>query len=175
PPPPPAAPRMPAALGLVALVALAALAGCDAAPGPAPAPDEGQRPQRLATATIRVGEVPLVVEVADERAEHAKGMMFREHLGPDEAMLFIFERDENRQFWMKNTPMDLDLAYVAADGTITQIERMKAYDAEGVFSREPVRFVLEVPAGWFARHGIGVGTKLAIPPDVTRPRRAPEP
>jgi uncharacterized membrane protein (UPF0127 family) len=47
---------------------------------------------------------------------------------------------------------------------------MKAFNLEAVFSREPARFALEVPAGWFAAHGIEVGAKVEIPADVARPK-----
>jgi uncharacterized membrane protein (UPF0127 family) len=149
-------------LGLAA--AMVAASGC-----PREVPlggDASQRPQRLPTATIRVGDTPLVVEVADTKEEQAKGMMLRTHLAPDEAMLFVFPRDSNLAFWMKDTPVDLDLAYIRSDGTITQTERMKAFNLESVYSREPVRFALEVPAGWLERHGVGVGTTVAVPPEV---------
>jgi hypothetical protein len=107
--------------------------------------------------------------VAREPAEHQKGMMFRTHLAPDEAMLFIFPREDNLSFWMKNTYVDLDIAYIRADGIIAQIERLKSHDLAAVYSREPARFALEVPAGWLAAHGIAVGAKVAIPPIEPRP------
>jgi hypothetical protein len=144
---------------------LIAATGCDrGAPPPAPGTDE--RAQKLETATIRVGEAPLLVEVADSEAERQKGMMFRETLGPDEAMLFVFQADANLGFWMKNCYADLDLAFIRADGTIVQTERMRAYNEEPVFSREPVRFALEASAGWFGAHGVAVGTKVTVPEDV---------
>ena len=151
----------------LALALAVVLLGCDSEP-PAPPPSPDQ-PQRLPTATIRVGQVSLVVEVADEEPERQKGMMFRRRVADDEAMLFVFEREANVHFWMKNTPVDLDIAYIASDGTITQIERLTAHNLDAVYSREPVRFALEVPAGWFARHGVGAGTEVAIPPEVTTP------
>jgi uncharacterized membrane protein (UPF0127 family) len=152
---------------ITALALLAAL-GCDhsAPPSATGGPDQ---PQHLATAKIRVGAVPLVVEVARTREENAKGMMFRKSLEPDEAMLFIADRDTNLAFWMKDTYVDLDLAYIRSDGVIVQIEAMKALDTESVYSREPARFTLETPAGWFAAHGIAVGAKVEIPPDVAAP------
>jgi hypothetical protein len=110
-----------------------------------------------------------VVEVARTREEQARGMMFRKSLGPDEAMLFIADRDTNLAFWMKNTYVDLDLAYIRSDGNIVQIERMKALDTEPVYSREPARFTLETPAGWLAAHGVTVGTKVEIPPEAVNP------
>jgi len=160
-------PAAPAAGSIALVLALVALAGCDSEPSaPPPGPD---RPQHLPTATIGVGQVSLVVEVADEDAERQKGMMFRRRLADDEAMLFVFEREANVHFWMKNTPADLDIAYIASDGTVAQIERLTAHNLDSVYSREPVRFALEVPAGWFARHGVEVGTKVAIPPEVATP------
>jgi len=148
----------------LALAALVALAGCDGE-GPAPPPAREQ-PQRLPTATIRVGDRPLVVEVADSEAERRKGMMFRRRLDPDEAMLFVFEREANLRFWMRNTYVDLDLAYIASDGTIAEIGRLRAHVTDPVYSREPVRLALEVPAGWFAAHGIEEGDRVTIPPEV---------
>lgn len=122
--------------------------------------------QKLETAMVRVGDLPLRVEVADSEAERQKGMMFRPRLGPDEAMLFVFASDSNPAFWMKDSYMDLDLAFIRSDGSIVQTERMRAYNEELIFSREPVRFALEVPAGWLEAHGIALGTKVAIPEDV---------
>jgi hypothetical protein len=150
------------------------LAGCQEREAPAPPPAApAQSPQHLATATIHVGQVPLAVEVANTEATRQKGMMFRTRLGPDEAMLFVFGRDSNLTFWMKNTPVDLDLAYIRADGTITQTERMEANVLDPVFSREPVRFALEVPAGWLQEHGVAAGTKVAIPPGVAATGETP--
>ena len=151
----------PAALVLT----LCATFGCErsAPPSPASGPDQ---PQHLPTATIRVGSAPLVVEVARTREEQGKGMMFRKRLGPDEAMLFIADRDTNLAFWMKNTYVDLDLAYIRSDGVIVQVERMKALSTDPVYSLEPARFTLEVPAGWLAAHGIGAGTKVELPPEA---------
>ena len=149
----------------ISAAALAAL-GCDRDAPPPAQTNEAEQPQRLPTATLRVGDLPLTVEVADSEAERQKGMMFREALGPDEAMLFVFTSDANIAFWMKDCYVDLDLAFIRSDGAIVQTERMRAYNEELVFSREPVRFALEVPAGWLEAHGIAVGMKVTIPEDV---------
>jgi len=158
-----------AALVLAALAALAL--GCDnEAPAPAPLPPGPGAVERLPTAEIGVGDVPLVVEVADQAAERNRGMMFRRRLGPDEAMLFVYPYETNHSpFWMKNTLVDLDIAFIAADGTILQIERMRALSTESTWSREPYRYALETPAGWFASHGIGEGATVTLPEDLRRP------
>jgi hypothetical protein len=149
-----------------------AIAGCERSPSPSPSPPPpSEEPQRLPTVKIRVGDVPLEAELAREERERQKGMMFRPHLAPDEAMLFIFDRDENLAFWMKNTYVDLDLAYIRSDGTIVQVERLKAHDLTSVYSREPARFALEVPPGWFEAHGIKVGDRVSIPPEALAPGR----
>jgi uncharacterized protein len=161
-------------IALGALVLLTISAGCNHAPAPtppdqpsaqpAPRPDDGS--QRLPTATIRLGDRPLVVEVARTEAERQTGMMHRKKLGPDEAMLFVFQRAENLSFWMKNTLVDLDLAYITAEGRIDQVEHLKAQDLTSVDSREPVLYALELPAGWLKAHGFGVGTMVTVPPEV---------
>jgi uncharacterized membrane protein (UPF0127 family) len=149
--------------GLSLLIALL-LVGCQRPSAP---PAEGpEQPQCLPTAAIQAAGIPLKVEVAKEPAQHQMGMMFRKSLGPDEGMLFVFDRDTNLSFWMKNTYVDLDLAYIKSDGAIVQIERMKAHNLEPVFSREPARFGLEMPAGWFEAHKIAVGDRVTIPPEV---------
>ena len=150
------------AASITVLLCSALCLGCERSP----APSHKDQPQRLATAAIRIAGVPLRVEVANTEETRRKGMMFRPRLGPDEAMLFVFDRDANLSFWMKNTDVDLDLAYIRSDGLITQVEHMKAHDLEPVFSREPVRFALEAPAGWLEAHGVGVEARVEIPPDV---------
>jgi len=156
---------------LLALALAALVLGCEGEPpAPAPSPTGPEQVERLPTAEIRVGDVPLVVEVADQAHERNQGMMFRRHLGPDEAMLFVYPYETNRYpFWMKNTLVDLDIAFIAADGTILQIERLRALSTESTWSREPFRYALEVPAGWFASHGIREGATVALPDDLRRP------
>ncbi len=146
-------------LPIAVLAALSAWGCGDATPA-------GLEPQSLPMATIEVGGRPLEVEVADSRAERQIGMMHRHELGPDEAMLFVFPQVRRLWFWMKNTHVDLDLAYIRADGTIAQVERLRAHDLTSVPSREPVRFALEVPAGWFEAHDVGPETKVKIPPEI---------
>jgi hypothetical protein len=149
-----------------ALVPLAVY-GCKRTAAPPEPSASADQAQHLPVATIRVGDQALAVEVARTEAQRQKGMMFRRSLGPDEAMLFVFERATNLAFWMKNTAVDLDLAYIQADGEIVQVEHMKAYNTEEVVSREPVRYVLEAPAGWFAAHKIDVAARVVIPPEVS--------
>ena len=94
--------------------------------------------------------------------------MFRESLGQNEGMLFVFRRPRFLNFYMKNTPLPLSIAFMKDDGTIINIEKMKPLDATSRhWSKLESRLALEMEQGWFERSGIGVGDRIVIPPDVT--------
>jgi hypothetical protein len=111
--------------------------------------------------TIRVGGVPVRVRVSQTPREKAQGLMFTERLPADGGMLFVFEYEHRPSFWMKNTPIDLDLAFIDRRGRIVEIRRMEALDQETIHrSRQPALYALEVNAGWFQEHGITVGDEV---------------
>jgi len=128
-----------------------------------PEPQDAQPP--LPTATVTVGDVSLEVEVADEEAERARGYMFRDPPA-DGGMLFVFPDESRRRFIMRNVPFDIDLAFMSAGGTVTQVVRMKAFSSREYPSRMPAKYALEVAAGWFRAHGVTEGTRAAIPADI---------
>lgn len=153
------------AVGLV--VAAGSVGGCEREhkwSPPKTEPQEAQPP--LPTATISVGDAELIVEVADTDHERTMGYMFRDKPADGHGMLFVFPKEERRAFYMKNTSFDLDLAYISADGTISQVVRMKAYRLANVPSLHPAKYVLEVPAGWFVAHKVDAGSKAVIPPEI---------
>jgi uncharacterized membrane protein (UPF0127 family) len=78
-------------------------------------------------------------------------------------MLFVFDRDQQVSFWMKNTKLPLSLAYILSDGTIVEILDLVPLSEEPRPSARSIRYALEVPEGWFARAGIQVGDKVRIP------------
>jgi uncharacterized membrane protein (UPF0127 family) len=98
--------------------------------------------------------------VAQTPEERGTGLMFRKEMGLNEGMLFIFEQAATQCFWMKNTLLPLSAAFVRDDGSIVNIEDMKPQTTEGHCSKEPVRFVLEMHQGWFAKRGLKSGSKL---------------
>lgn len=120
--------------------------------------------------TIHLGQRKIHVEVAVTPDQHARGLMFRESLPADEGMLFIFEGEEPRSFWMKNTLIDLSIAYFDKNGTLVDIQEMKT--GKGVpdqilpsySSRAPAKYALEMNKRWFDRNKIKLGTKLKINP-----------
>ncbi len=119
----------------------------------------------LRKVTIRVDQVPLEVEVADDEASRARGYMFRDPPS-DGGILFVFPAERRLSFWMKNVGFDLDIAFIDSGGRIDQIERMHAWRQSLVHSRRPAKYALEVPAGWFASQGIQHGDTVRIPPEV---------
>lgn len=104
------------------------------------------------------------VEVADDPAERAAGLMFRESLADNAGMLFIYPEPQPVQFWMKNTPLSLDIAFVRQDGTIARIaERTIPFSEDLIPSGENVIAVLEVKGGLMRQLGIDVGDRLRHP------------
>ena len=111
----------------------------------------------------------LHARVADTQEKTEKGLMFVKHLPEDEGMLFVFDQEAERYFWMKNTWLDLDIFFLAKDGTILQI-----YDhVPHTYSYTPqanipvvsavAQYVLETPAGTAMRRQLHVGDKLTFP------------
>lgn len=153
-----------ALLAVILVLVVVLMHDCTAPRGDLPPADSRAQP-RLPMVTLRVGDVALEVEVADEPEEQRMGYMFRER--PETTgMLFVFPDEDLRSFWMANTLFDIDLAYIRADGRIAQTVRMISRDRRSAPSSEPVKYVLEVPAGWFARHGTRAGTVVEIPPGL---------
>lgn len=110
----------------------------------------------------------LVVELADTPIRHARGLMHRSSLGPDEGMLFVFPDETVRSFWMKNTYVALDIAYFNRNREIIDIQQMQpenillAGEPPSYPSKQPAQFALEMPQGWFAKNKISVGARLRI-------------
>ena len=102
-----------------------------------------------------------VVEIADDSAERSKGLMYREKLADKAGMLFIYPKEQPVDFWMKNTPLSLDIVYVRGDGTIARIAADTTPLSEDLIpSGEPIKAVLEVKAGTMRALGIVAGDRL---------------
>ena len=100
-------------------------------------------------------------QVAATPQERQTGLMFRKEMPAHEGMLFVFEQPAAQCFWMKNTLLPLTAAFVDDDGTIVNLEDMKPQTLDSHCSAKPVRYVLEMNQGWFAKKGLKAGTKLA--------------
>ena len=102
-------------------------------------------------------------QVAATSEQRQVGLMFRKDMPQHEGMIFVFEQASQQCFWMKNTLLPLSAAFVADDGTIVNIEDMKPQTLDSHCSAKPVRYVLEMNKGWFAKKGIKAGSKLEGP------------
>ena len=112
--------------------------------------------------TINKKEIKkLYLEIADSEKKRSYGLMNREEIMIDNGMLFIWDKSEKRNFWMKNTLLNLDLFFINMKGIIVEIYRnAKALDQKNISSNEKVTFVLEMNAGELKSQ---VGDKLNCP------------
>jgi uncharacterized membrane protein (UPF0127 family) len=102
------------------------------------------------------------IEIAETDSARQRGMMQREGF-PDETsgMLFPFEAEEPRSFWMANTPVALDIFFVSADSQIVRIAKYTTpYSSESIASEAPAQYVVETPAGFADRHGLLEGDRV---------------
>lgn len=98
------------------------------------------------------------IEIAETDAARQRGLMFRQKMGYDRGMLFIFERSDTTGFWMKNTPLPLDIMFVDADSTIINIARRTTpYSEDNIYPERAKKYVVEVRGGFSAMHGIEPG------------------
>lgn len=124
--------------------------------------DDGQA--KLESIRLNAGIHNIQAEVAQTPEQREVGLMYRKAMGTNDGMLFAFEEPGKQCFWMKNTLLPLSVAFIADDGTIVNIDDMKPLTLDGHCSTKPVRFVLEMNQGWFARRGIKAGERLAGQP-----------
>ncbi len=99
-------------------------------------------------------------QVAKTPEQRQIGLMHREQMPTQEGMLFVFEEPATQCFWMKNTLLPLTAAFVADDGRIVNLVDMKPKTTDSHCSTEPVRYVLEMNQGWFAKRGVAAGSRL---------------
>lgn len=98
------------------------------------------------------------IEIAEKTEKRAFGLMFRESMEADHGMLFIFEKPDIQSFWMKNTKIPLDMLFVDETGAIVRIvENTVPLTEDQVHCETPALYVVEVNAGFSAKHGIRIG------------------
>jgi uncharacterized membrane protein (UPF0127 family) len=101
------------------------------------------------------------VEIAATGEEHAKGLMGRSEICDNCGMLFVFDDEDYRTFWMKNTKIPLSIAFIDKNGIINDIQDMKPYQTFPTYSSKyPAKFALEVNQGWFKKNFITTGSKV---------------
>ena len=137
------------------------LAGLFAAGVLALARPVGQQTLEIASKT---GVHVFTVEIADNDADRAKGLMYRKDLPQGQGMLFDFHREQEVSFWMQNTYIPLDMVFIRGDGRILRIaENTEPLSTQLIPSGGPVRAVLEVTGGTTRKLGIAPGDRVASP------------
>lgn len=128
-----------------------------------PAWSEAQEaPQmNLQRTKLSVGMYVIDAQVALTPEQREIGLMMRKEMPTHEGMIFVFEEAHTQCFWMKNTLLPLTAAFVLDDGTIVNLADMKPKTTDSHCSKQPVRYVLEMNQGWFAKRGIKAGSKLS--------------
>jgi len=147
----------------VAAVSAGLLLAALAAAAPAA---EAHLPQDRATAIVVFGTAEsadtIWAEVARTEEERARGLMNREELGENAGMLFVLPEYEAISFWMKDTYIPLDVAFMDPAFRITGIKQMEPLSEELVDSPGRIQFALEVNQGWFEEHGVRVDDRVQI-------------
>ena len=140
------------------------LANCLLLPNAALAQGTGEPQTDLKRVRINAGMYQIDAQVASAPLERQIGLMYRKEMPQQEGMLFVFEQPMPQCFWMKNTLLPLTAAFVADDGRIVNLEDMKPQTTDNHCSEEPVRYVLEMNQGWFAKKNIKKGFRLTGAP-----------
>jgi len=135
---------------------------------PTTAAETGETTSGLRTLFIEASggkKVEVRVEVADDLAEQAKGLMDRTAVGENRGMLFVFPEERELSFWMKNTLIPLSIAFIDSEERIVDIQDMKPLDDEppNYVSAEPAQYALEVNQGFFEKRGVKVGDRVEVP------------
>lgn len=144
--------------GILVLALALGLHGPRAEDDPPPGPRYGR--VVLADGTV------LHVELADTPSLRRRGYMFREKVGPEDGMLFLFDREAFHSFWMKNVQMPLDILWMAGDGTIVELAPetppCREEPCDHIVPLARARYVLELAAGRAAALGLGRGDVLEV-------------
>jgi len=161
--------RMPAWLKAAPLAIVAACSPVDAAQDTPAAPLAQSAPEKHPTSGLRIidvtvmrgdGPITFKTEHANTPQAQARGMMFRTEMADDEAMLFPSDVPAVRSFWMKNTPISLDIIFIGVDGRISNIETAVPYSLDSVTSVGAASAVLEIRGGLAKELGIVAGNKV---------------
>lgn len=118
----------------------------------------------LPRTTLTAGMHHLDVQLATTPVQRQIGLMNRKEMPQHEGMLFEFEEPAVQCFWMKNTLLPLTAAFVDDAGVIVNLVDMKPQTTDSHCSAKPVRFVLEMNQGWFAKKGLKAGYQLGGQP-----------
>ncbi|MDR6377229.1 DUF192 domain-containing protein [Paraburkholderia caledonica] len=144
-----------------AAVSAVSFAALNAAPAHAQQmPAGAKQPGEFPRAKLTAGMFVIDAAVAANDADREQGLMYRTNLAPNEGMLFVFNENAVHCFWMKNTLIPLSIAFIRADGTVTDIDEMQAETTNNHCPKNNGVYALEMSKGWFTSKGIKPGMKI---------------
>lgn len=152
------------ALAVVLFASLAAQAGAS----PAFPAWRLEIPWSTETAEVVFANDTVIAQIADTGPLRSRGLGYRDDLTPGAGMLFIYDEPARLTFWMKGMRICLDIIWIeegeikGAAESVCPEPGVADADLQRYASPEPVRYVLEVPAGWLAEHGYGPGDPVEI-------------
>ena len=123
-------------------------------------PPGAKQPGDFPRTKLTVGMFVIDAAVASSDADREQGLMYRTQLAPNEGMLFVFGENAVHCFWMKNTLIPLSIAFIRADGTITDIDEMDAETTNNHCPRNNGVYALEMSKNWFESKGIKAGMTM---------------
>jgi uncharacterized protein len=125
-----------------------------------PATTTAQSAAAMPVVQLNAGMHLIKAEVAQTDAHRTRGLMFREQLGTNEGMLFVYEQSTIHCMWMKNTLIPLSVAFIDAQGIIINIEDMQPQKLDSHCTKKPATYSLEMNQGWFKQRSIKPGMKI---------------
>ncbi len=155
----------PVSVRLIASLLAAAVAGACARETPSKAANAPVVATKgaLDFSPVRLGDKTVRLQLAVRLDEMQRGLMGRRALGPDDGMIFVYEKPQQMSFWMRNTPTPLDIGFFRSDGSLAEIHPLHPFDERPVASGGgDLRFALETHQGWYRANGIRPGAKLDL-------------
>lgn len=118
---------------------------------------------------MKIGDVEFRARLALLPAERSRGLMEVKELWENQGMLFISTKPERQAFWMRNTPLPLDIGFFDASGQLLELYPLNPFDESTVFSRsQELKFALEMPRGWFRKHQLFPDSRPRLNLDLVR-------
>ncbi len=123
-------------------------------------PADGKPQTGLPKISLKAGGQTIQADVAATDETRQKGLMFRTKMAKNEGMLFVFMQLGYHAMWMRNTPINLSVAYLDDQGTILSIHEMEAFNETSHQAAGPTRYALEMNAMWFSQHKVKIGDRI---------------
>ncbi len=131
-------------------------------------PEEHPSAQTRFPITFNNGKI-IHARLALTEIERMRGLMGCRKLDEDEGMFFIYHTSEQRAFWMKNVPIDLDIGYFDATGKLLEVYTMRANSTTSTYSKsDDIRFCLEMNRSWFEKNNMLPQNNISVDLDTLR-------